>query len=61
MDFGLNGRVAVITGCSVGIGREVAKVLAGEGVQTVVIARRGALLQHRSQLKGSPQIMASSC
>ena len=45
MDFELNGRVAIITGCSVGIGREVAKVLAGEGVQTVVIARRGALLQ----------------
>jgi 3-oxoacyl-[acyl-carrier protein] reductase len=45
MDFELNGRVAVITGCSVGIGREVAKVLAGEGVQTVVIARRGALLK----------------
>jgi 3-oxoacyl-[acyl-carrier protein] reductase len=44
MDFELSGRVAVITGCSVGIGREVAKVLAGEGVQTVVIARRGELL-----------------
>jgi 3-oxoacyl-[acyl-carrier protein] reductase len=45
MDFELSGRVAVITGCSVGIGREVAKVLAEERVQTVVIARRGALLQ----------------
>jgi 3-oxoacyl-[acyl-carrier protein] reductase len=45
MDLELGGRVAVITGCSVGIGREVAKVLAGEGVQTVVIARRGELLQ----------------
>jgi 3-oxoacyl-[acyl-carrier protein] reductase len=45
MDLDLSGRVAVITGCSVGIGREVAKVLAGEGVQAVVIARRGALLK----------------
>jgi len=45
MDLELNGRVTIITGCSVGIGREVAKVLAGEGVQTVVIARRDALLQ----------------
>jgi 3-oxoacyl-[acyl-carrier protein] reductase len=44
MDFGLSDRVAIITGCSVGIGREVAKVLASEGVQTVVIARRGRLL-----------------
>ena len=45
MDVELSGRVAIITGCSVGIGREVAKVLAGEGVQTVVIARRGELLK----------------
>jgi 3-oxoacyl-[acyl-carrier protein] reductase len=45
MDLELSGRVAVITGCSVGIGREVATVLAWEGVQTVVVARRGALLQ----------------
>ena len=45
MDVELSGRVAIITGCSVGIGREVAKVLAGEGVQTVVIARRGGLLK----------------
>jgi 3-oxoacyl-[acyl-carrier protein] reductase len=44
MDFELGGRVAIITGCSVGIGRQVAKVLAGEGAQTVIIARRGALL-----------------
>jgi 3-oxoacyl-[acyl-carrier protein] reductase len=44
MDFELSDRVAIITGCSVGIGREVAKVLASEGVQTVVIARRGGLL-----------------
>jgi len=44
MDFELKGRVAVITGCSVGIGRETAKVLAAEGVQTVVVARRSQLL-----------------
>jgi len=44
MDLELKGRVAVVTGCSVGIGREVAKVLAAEGAQTVVVARRGNLL-----------------
>jgi len=44
MDFELSDRVAIITGCSVGIGRDVARVLASEGVQTVVIARRGGLL-----------------
>lgn len=44
MDLELKGRVAVVTGTSVGIGREIAKVLAAEGAQTVVTARRAALL-----------------
>src|SRR5438132_439869 len=45
MDLDVKGKVAVITGCSVGIGREVAKVLAAEGAQTVVVARRAHLLE----------------
>jgi 3-oxoacyl-[acyl-carrier protein] reductase len=45
MDLEVRGRVAVITGCSVGIGREIAKVLAAEGTQTVVVARRAHLLE----------------
>ncbi len=45
MDLELRGRVAVVTGGSVGIGREVVNVLAGEGVQTAVVARRGHLLK----------------
>lgn len=44
MDLELAGKVAVVTGASVGIGREIARVLAAEGAQTVVIARRGNLL-----------------
>jgi len=40
MDLELRGRTAVVTGCSVGIGREIARVLAAEGVPTLVIARR---------------------
>ena len=44
MNLELEGRVAVVTGCSVGIGREIAKSLALEGAQTIVIARRGELL-----------------
>lgn len=44
MDLELSGRVAVITGASVGIGRGIAKVLATEGAQTVVVARRAELL-----------------
>jgi 3-oxoacyl-[acyl-carrier protein] reductase len=45
MDLELGGRTAVVTGCSVGIGREIARVLAAEGVATVVVARRGELLK----------------
>jgi len=44
MDFELDGKIAVVTGASVGIGREIAKVLAAEGAQTVVVARRSNLL-----------------
>jgi 3-oxoacyl-[acyl-carrier protein] reductase len=49
MDLELSGRVAVVTGCSVGIGRATAKVLAAEGAQTVVVARRAPLLATLAQ------------
>src|SRR4030095_466726 len=45
MDLELRGRTAIVTGCSVGIGREVARVLAAEGVTALVVARRGELLK----------------
>jgi 3-oxoacyl-[acyl-carrier protein] reductase len=45
MDLELRGRTAVVTGCSVGIGREIARVLAAEGMLTLLIARRGDLLK----------------
>ncbi|MGH7392945.1 MAG: SDR family NAD(P)-dependent oxidoreductase [Candidatus Rokuibacteriota bacterium] len=45
MDLELRGRTAVVTGCSVGIGREIARVLASEGVAALVVARRGELLK----------------
>lgn len=45
MDLELRGRTAVVTGCSVGIGREIARVLAAEGVLALTIARRGELLK----------------
>lgn len=45
MDLQLGGKVALISGASAGIGRETAKVLAGEGVRTIVVARRGELLE----------------
>jgi 3-oxoacyl-[acyl-carrier protein] reductase len=44
MDLELTGKIAVVTGASVGLGREIAKVLAAEGAQTIVTARRANLL-----------------
>ena len=42
--FGVEGRVACITGASSGIGRALATALAGEGAKVVGVARRGAAL-----------------
>lgn len=45
MNLELDGKIAVVTGASIGIGREIAKVLAAEGAQTIVVARRSELLK----------------
>jgi 3-oxoacyl-[acyl-carrier protein] reductase len=61
MELELKGRVAVVTGTSVGIGREIARVLAAEGVQTVVTARRAnllATLQDEIERAGGPRPLA---
>jgi 3-oxoacyl-[acyl-carrier protein] reductase len=61
MDLELKGKIAVVTGGSVGLGREIAKVLAAEGVQTVVVARRGKLLeslQDQIERTGGPRPLA---
>ena len=39
MELGLNGRVAVITGGSKGIGKAIGRALAAEGVNLVLLAR----------------------
>lgn len=44
MNLGLNGKVAIVTGSSDGIGYATAHALAQEGVRVVVCARRESLL-----------------
>ena len=38
--FDLTGQVAVVTGCSTGLGVQMAKALANQGAKIVAIARR---------------------
>jgi 3-oxoacyl-[acyl-carrier protein] reductase len=45
MDLGLSGRVALVTGGSQGIGREIALVLATEGADVAICARRADRLE----------------
>jgi len=45
MDLQLDGRTALVTGASIGIGRGIAVALAAEGAKLAVVARRRELLE----------------
>lgn len=43
--FDLKGRVALVTGCSTGLGVQMAKALANQGASIVVVARRQEMIE----------------
>lgn len=47
--FDLSGQVAVVTGCSTGLGVQMAKALANQGAKIVAVARRKELIEKVAQ------------
>lgn len=49
MDTGLRGKVAVVGGASLGIGYAIARLLAGEGANVAMVARRKEILDESAE------------
>jgi 3-oxoacyl-[acyl-carrier protein] reductase len=57
MELGLQGRTALVTGASMGIGRGIATALAREGVRLAVVARRRNLLEELERELGTQLVI----
>lgn len=53
MDLGLSGRTAIVCGASSGIGLAIARVLAAEGANVAMFARRRDLLEREAEQVGA--------
>ena len=60
--FGLKGDVAVITGASSGLGRQMARAFAERGADLVILARREErLLELKKELEGKVKVLPIKC
>jgi len=57
MELGIQGRTALVTGASMGIGRGIAAALAREGVRLAVAARRRNLLEELEKELGTQLVI----
>jgi 3-oxoacyl-[acyl-carrier protein] reductase len=57
MELGIQGRTALVTGASMGIGRGIATALAREGVRLAVVARRRNLLEELQKELGQKLVI----
>jgi 3-oxoacyl-[acyl-carrier protein] reductase len=57
MNLDLEGRTALVTGASMGIGRGIAVALAAEGVRLAVVARRRELLEKLQEEIAKPLVI----